>query len=127
MNKEATVNIKKLSFQLLVGDLQRSIDFYTKKLGFDLDFVYEDFYAGIGKNGFSIHLKCAAPAPEERENKRSHNHLDIIISTEDIDALYETMLNQSIDIVEPLCDQPYGREFYIADPDGYIIALLSEK
>ncbi|MGC4096126.1 MAG: VOC family protein [Nitrospira sp.] len=127
MNNETTLTIKKLSFQLLVADLQRSIDFYTSKLGFELDFVYEDFYAGIIKNGFSIHLKCAMPVPEERQHKRSNNHLDIIISTEDIDAVYAAMLSQSIDIVQPICDQPYGREFYIADPDGYIIALLAQS
>jgi len=25
-----------------------------------------------------------------------------------------------------LCDRPYGKEFYIADPDGYILAFLEE-
>lgn len=37
--------IKKMSPQLLVTDINRSIEFYTKKLGFDLDFRYDDFYS----------------------------------------------------------------------------------
>ena len=37
-----------MSPQLLVADIDRSIEFYTKRLGFDLDFRYEDFYAGVG-------------------------------------------------------------------------------
>ena len=49
--------IKKMSPQLLVADIDRSIEFYTNKLGFDIDFRYEDFYSGISKDGFSIHLK----------------------------------------------------------------------
>ena len=44
---------------LPVADVERSIEFYTKKLGFSLDFNYEDFYAGIVKDGHSIHLKAA--------------------------------------------------------------------
>ena len=49
--------IKRMSPQFLVADIDRSIEFYTQKLGFDVDFRYEDFYAGIIKDGFSIHLK----------------------------------------------------------------------
>ncbi len=53
--------IKKMSPQILVTDIGRSIEFYTKKLGFEVDFLYEDFYAGIIKNGYSIHLKLGNP------------------------------------------------------------------
>ncbi|MGE8291104.1 MAG: VOC family protein [Sphingobacterium sp.] len=45
-----------MSPQFLVTDIDRSIAFYTEKLGFDIDFSYEDFYSGISKDGFSIHL-----------------------------------------------------------------------
>ena len=62
--------IKKMSPQLLVADVDRSIEFYTKKLGFDVEFRYEDFYAGIIKDGYSIHLKASKPSIEERENRR---------------------------------------------------------
>lgn len=61
--------IKKMSPQLLVADIDRSIEFYTTMLGFELDFRYEDFYAGIVKDGFSIHLKSGNPFTEERKNK----------------------------------------------------------
>jgi len=39
--------IKKMSPQLLVTNLSNSIAFYTERLGFDLEFQYEDFYAGM--------------------------------------------------------------------------------
>ena len=52
---------KKMSPQLAVADIGRAIKFYTEKLGFRLDFEYEDFYAGIIKDGHSIHLKCGEP------------------------------------------------------------------
>jgi predicted enzyme related to lactoylglutathione lyase len=118
--------IKKMSPQLLVTDLDNSINFYIEKLNFELEFRYEDFYAGIVKDGCSIHLKSGKPSLEERTNKRENNDLDIVFSIDNVETLYEQFLKKSIYIVQPLCDRPYGKEFYIADPDGYIFAFLEE-
>jgi len=116
--------IKKMSPQFLVADIEHSIEFYTKKLDFEVDFRYEDFYAGIIKDNYSIHLKSGKPSIEERESKRENIDLDIIFSVEGVEDLYEELMNKSVEIVQPLCDRPYGKEFYIADPDGYILAFL---
>jgi len=118
--------IKKMSPQILVTDISRSIEFYTKKLGFNVDFLYEDFYAGIIKNGYSIHLKLGKPSTKERKNKRENEDLDIVFSVEDVEDLYTELVNKSVEITQPLRDRPYGKEFYIADPDGYILAFLEE-
>ena len=118
--------IKKMSPQLLVADVDRSIEFYTKKLGFDVDFRYEDFYAGIIKDGYSIHLKASKPSIEERESRRNNEDLDIIFSVDGIEGLYEELSNRSVEFSQSLRDMPYGKEFYVADPDGYIIAFLQE-
>ena len=118
--------IKKMSPQFLVTDIEHSIEFYKKKLGFEVEFRYEDFYAGIIKDGYSIHLKSGKPSIEERKRKRENVDLDIVFSVEGIEDLYEELVNRSIEIIQPLCARPYGREFYIADPDGYILAFLEE-
>ena len=127
MNTGVYSTIKGMSPQFLVTDINRSIEFYTNKLGFEVNFRYEDFYSGIIKDGYSIHLKLATPAIEERENKKKNEHLDILFSVDQIEALYEDFRNQSIEIIQPLREMPYGKEFYIADPDGYIIAFMEEK
>jgi predicted enzyme related to lactoylglutathione lyase len=116
--------IKKMSPLFLVTDLERSIDFYMKTLGFDLDFRYQDFYAGIVKDGWSIHLKSGSPVREERKSKRDNGDTDIVFSVDAIDELYDQLSNKSLEIVQPLREMPYGKEFYIADPDGYILAFL---
>ncbi len=115
---------QKMSPQLLVTDLDQAIAYYITKLGFEVEFRHEDFYAGIIKDGFSIHLKSGSPNMEERKNKRARHDLDIVFAVADVQALYDEMLLKEIDIVQPLCDRPYGTEFYIADPDGYILAFL---
>jgi predicted enzyme related to lactoylglutathione lyase len=114
---------KKMSSLLPVDLIERSIDFYTKKLGFSLDFRYEDFYAGIVKDGHSIHLKSGAPPGNGGKNK---DDLDIIFSVDSIEGLYEEVLTKSIEIVQPLRSMPYGREFYVADPDGNHIGFMEE-
>ena len=119
--------IKKMSPQFLVTDLDRSLEFYTKKLGFDVDFHYEDFYLGVIKDGHSIHLKLGEPTVEERQNKRENEDLDIVFSVQGIEDLYEEYSARDVEFVQPLRDMAYGKEFYIADPDGYIIGFLEEE
>ena len=119
--------IKQMSPQFLVADIDRSIEFYEKKLGFDIDFRYEDFYVGIVKDGCSIHLKLGKPSIEERKNKRNNEDLDIAFSVDGIENLYEELSNKPIEFIQPLRDVPYGKEFYVTDPDGYIIAFIEER
>ena len=57
--------IKQITPLLLVSDLERAIAFYVQQLGFTLAFIYEDFYAGIEKDGHPIHLKT-----DYRETKK---------------------------------------------------------
>ena len=85
------------------------------------------FYCGIAKNGHSIHLKLADAAIKVRSTYKDNDHLDLVFSVEDIDDLYDVLKTNVVTIVEPLRKMPYGREFYIADPDGYIIAFVEEN
>jgi len=126
MNTSTQSKIKKMSPQFLVTDIEHSIEFYTSKLGFEVEFRYEDFYAGIIKDNCSIHFKCGKPSIDERKSKRENTDLDIVFSVEGVEDLYEELVNKSVEIIQPLCERPYGKEFYIADPDGYILAFLEE-
>jgi len=127
MENVLSFRIKKMSLQFVVSDLQRSIEFYTKELNFDLDFLYEDFYAGIIKEGFSIHLKLGKPSADERLSKKNNEDLDVSFSINNIDYLYEEITKRSINVIQPLREMRYGKEFYITDPDGYIIAFIQEN
>ncbi len=116
--------IKNMSPQLIVANLESSIEFYTKQLGFSIDFRYEDFYAGVIKDGYSIHLKSGVPFAEERKNKRQNEDLDISFSISGIETFYQEFLAKQVEVVQPLRQMPYGKEFYIADPDGYILCYV---
>jgi catechol 2,3-dioxygenase-like lactoylglutathione lyase family enzyme len=118
--------IKRMSPLLLVADINRSIEFYTNELGFEVDFRYEDFYAGIIKDGYSIHLKQSDYSMNERKNKKNNEDLNIIFSVNGIEDLYEALSHKPVEFVQSLRNMPYGKEFYIADPDGNLIGFVEE-
>ncbi len=116
------MKIKQMSPQLLVTDLERSLEFYRTELGFKIDFRYEDFYAGISNQGHSIHLKLGSPAQSGDEE-----HLDLYFSVEGIERLFETFKTRPVTITQELREMPYGWEFYISDPDGYILGFIENE
>ena len=126
MNTITYFKIKKISPQFSVANIERSIEFYTKKLGFKVDFRFEDFYAGIIKDDYSIHFKASNPTTWERETKKNNDGLNVLLLVEGIEDLCKDLSNKSIPFIQPLRSMPYGKEFHIEDPDGNIIAFVEE-
>ncbi len=110
--------------QLLVDDLERAIKFYSDVLGFSFGPPWGGFYAIGERDGFEIHLKCAPKAAEDRENRRQYEHLDVYASVVGVDTLYAACKAKGATILKPLDRTPWGTiDFYLEDPDGYIIAF----
>lgn len=114
--------IKKISPQLRVANLHRAVKFYTGVIGFKVEFLYEDFYVALMKDDYSIHLKLGKTAKNDSE--KIQEDLDLIFSVKRIDEVYEKLSSTSTTIIQPLRDMPYGKEFYIADPDGNRIGFI---
>jgi len=113
-----------ISPQFLVDDLARSIQYYGRCLGFDLDFQYEDFYASVSRDGCAIHLKAAPKNEADRAHREQHEHLDAHIAVRNATALYDELRSRGALITRPLEDRPWScRDFYVQDPDGYILCF----
>lgn len=119
--------IKSVSPQLVVADLDSSLDFYIRNLGFEIDFHYENFYVGIIRDKYTIHLKLGDPDIKERANNAESEHLDLVFSVDDIVEFFEAIKSRSITIVQPLREMPYGLEFYITDPNGYLLGFVGKN
>ena len=110
--------------QFLVDDLERAIAWYCQKLGFQLDFKYQDFYAAVSRNGFAIHLKAALKLPADREQRKQNEHLDAYISVSGIRDLFREMEARGAQVIHPLEERPWAcLDFYVEDPDGYILCF----
>jgi len=117
-----TVRLRSIIPQFLCLDLIRSRRFYCERLGFEFLFQYEDFYAAVGRDGLTIHLKLSDEPDPSRTFKREHEHFDVYFEVQDIDAAYEEFSTAGVVFDHNLHRTPWGtREFTIADPDGYIL------
>ena len=124
---KATGELTALAPQFLVDDLSISIDYYCNRLGFTNDFVYESFYAGVSRDGFSIHLKCAPKTVADRVHRKQNEHLDAYIGVRGIDALFEELKTKGALITRLLEERPWScKDFYVEDPDGYILCFSEE-
>jgi catechol 2,3-dioxygenase-like lactoylglutathione lyase family enzyme len=116
--------------QFLVDDLDRAIAYYRDRLGFNVDFTYESFYASISRDGFAIHLKEAPKLAGERAHRKENEHLDASIAVSGIRALFSELQQRGAIVIKPLEKRPWAcLDFYVEDPDGYILCfseLISE-
>ena len=115
--------IRSAAPQLLVDDLEVALAFYEERLGFETDFVYEGFYASVSRDGVPIHLKCAPKLEAERAHRKAHEHLDASLAVADVRELYEELTGRGAPIARPLEQRPWGLDFYVEDPDGYILGF----
>lgn len=110
--------------QFLVDDLERAITYYRDRLGFELDFVYDSFYASVSRDGFAIHLKESVRLPEERAFKKAHEHLDAYVSVAGVQQLFTELQSRGATITQPLADQPWScTDFIVEDTDGYVLCF----
>ena len=110
--------------QFLVDDLDRAVAHYRDRLGFDVDFIYDSFYASVSRDGFAIHLKEAPKLPAERAHRKQHEHLDAHISVSGIRDLFGQLQSRGAAVVRPLEERPWAcLDFYVEDPDGYILCF----
>ena len=110
--------------QFIVADLEASIAYYRDALGFTVDFVHESFYAGVSRDEATIHLKHGTVSRDERERRKSEEHLDAYISVEDVAGLSEELQAHGANVIKPLEQRSWNRvDFYVEDPDGYVICF----
>ena len=122
-NLKGQPRVTSLAPQFLVDDLARSMTYY-QKLGFAFGEPWDGFYAIGELDGLELHLKEAPKNAAERQHRREHEHLDAAAGVSGIEAFYGRCLANDATILRPLTATAWGtKDFYIEDPDGYIIAF----
>ncbi|MGD1065453.1 MAG: VOC family protein [Vulcanimicrobiaceae bacterium] len=110
--------------QFLVDDLDRAVAYYRDKLGFELDFTYESFYASVSRDGCAIHLKHGHVPAEERTRRRADEHLDAYVSVEGVGVLFGELETRGAHVIQPLTQQAWScLDFLVQDADGYILCF----
>ena len=120
----------KLTPNLLVASVERSLAFYVDTLGFERGMTVPDAspfaFASVTAGTIEIFFNDAAGAVKEYPafaGKPIGATGTLFIEVEGVDALHDR-LEPSVKIVMPIVTQFYGmREFAIEDPDGYVITF----
>lgn len=103
---------------LPVADIAASMDFYTAKLGFSLDFTQGEpvtFAAVSFGDNSQLFLEQATRPP-------STSGLYFVVN--DADAMFAVCRSAGAKLVAELGDRPYDlRDFSIQDPDGYVLTF----
>ena len=122
--RESTNRLTYVAPVLRVTDLQRSLSYYRNQLGFQLEFDYGGFYASVIRDACRVHLNCAAPSQRDQKAFETAEHLDACFGVEDAEALANAFASSGAAFSVLLRAMPYGSEFYIRDPDGYILGFV---
>lgn len=129
----ANVASASLRLELFVDDVQRSVDFYTGVLGFDL--VYGDAsYATVqgGQVRLGIGPKSGLGAGHyfnpELGDERVGLGVEIVIEVDDVQNAYDAVCAAGWPRESELAEQDWGlTDFRVADPDGYYLRLTSRE
>jgi len=127
-------SFKKLTPNLIVASVERSLAFYVDVLGFERGMTVPDqspfVFASATSGAVEIFVNDAATAIKEYPafggrplGATATMFIEMDEGGEKIDALHDRIKSR-VKVTMPLVTQFYGmREFAIEDPDGYMITF----
>jgi len=122
--------LEKLTPNLIVADVQRSIDFYRDVLEFTVTQKVPEqgpfVFAIVQRGGVEVFLNAPEPARAEYpalSEREIGGTLTLFIQVTGIRGAHE-QLKHRVNVVMPLEKKWYGpTEFAFTDPDGYVITF----
>jgi catechol 2,3-dioxygenase-like lactoylglutathione lyase family enzyme len=116
------MKITSATAQLRTTDLAASIHFYTAQLGLELEFQYQDFYAGIRAGGQSFHLKLVDEKDPSIAYVEEEGHFDLYFGTDDVAALAEALKARGVPLVRDVHETAWQtREIVLRDDQGHTL------
>jgi catechol 2,3-dioxygenase-like lactoylglutathione lyase family enzyme len=113
--------------QLFVADIKASCEFFTRKLGFAVEFTYGEppYYAQVRRDSARINLRCVErPAIDEalREREELLSATLMVGTAHEIRTLFVEFQAAGVSFVQTLQRKPWGaRDFIVRDPDGNLL------
>ena len=122
--------LQKLTPNLIVADVQRSIDFYRDVLGFAVTATVPEqgpfVFAVVQRGAVDVFLNAPGPARAEYPalaERPIGGTLTLFMTVKGVRAAHE-QLKSRVSVVMPLEKKWYGvTEFAFTDPDGYVITF----
>lgn len=112
-----------------VSDQDKSLEFYTDKLGFevraDVAFGEGDRWIEVAPPGSGAAIAIMPPRPGETPN---NTQTCVVFTTEELDAAHEALKERGVDVDEPMGGEgPVPRMFFFRDLDKNNLLLVEEN
>ena len=115
---------------LTVDSVERSIEFYSGKLGLTVEWNAVPAFAMLRLGTGTIGLLASAEAakegvmPSSAAQKRA---IHVELSTDDLDGLFEELKAKGVVFHQPPHDEPWERSMTALDPDGYAVEFAQGR
>ncbi|WP_144224057.1 VOC family protein [Mesorhizobium amorphae] len=112
---------------LYVADVKASCEFFTSRLGFEVDFVYGDppFYAAVKRDRAQLCLRLVCEPVFVGDVRQREQLLSASITVDtaaEIKQLFLEFQSAGVGFHQDLRKEPWGaRDFIVLDPDGNLI------
>jgi len=116
------------TIRYLVGDVERSVAFYTMNLGFRLDQNMAPAFARVSQGDLTLWLagpqsSAARPMPDGRHPEPGGWNR-FVIELEDIETRVEEMKSAGLRFRNEVVKGPGGKQILLEDPDGNVVELF---
>lgn len=127
--------MKKVGIQWIVESVTNSVEFYSKQLGFEIDFIGDGpQFAIVSRGNFSVLLRQLKVVGLKSPNRvpfikagwhtNGQEAWDAYVWVEDADNLFKEFKTNDVSIIKTIQNTEYGnRDFEIEDIDGYILCF----
>lgn len=112
--------------QLLVKDVEKTVEFYKEKLSFELIGLVGNppIYGMVKRDNFQIHFAHSQSGDISTNRSSFTPCCDFILWIPEIDDFYEELKLKEVNIIEEITKRVYGsREFIFQDIDGHHILV----
>lgn len=111
-----------------VKDVSRSIDFYTKQLGFNLDQQHLPAFGQVSVGNFKLILSgpgaSGSRAMPDGSTQEPGGWNRIMLRVEGLDDRIETLKKNGLHFRNEMQSGPGGKQIQLEDPDGNPIELF---
>ncbi|MEJ2315456.1 MAG: VOC family protein [Gammaproteobacteria bacterium] len=111
---------------LFVRDLNACEKFYTRLLGFEVEYRPDpqNVYLTTGSDNLALHQ--AATSHQRDEAAQRLDHIGIFLrSSDDVDLWYSFLVEMKVPVrAQPKTNEDGTRSFHCYDPDGTVIQLM---
>lgn len=122
------MEVERAAISLNVPDVEASVTFATRHLGFEVEMAAEGF-ASLAREGVGFNLIFLRTGLETFKPSRiagpAGEGLLVVFVVADADAEYARLLDEDAQVVTPIETEPWGeRYFQVADPNGIVYQLV---